>query len=52
MTDICITRCAILCASGHGKVIADIADIAGLNGYNKVHFFDDRWPKLSQVAHW
>lgn len=49
MTDIRITRCAILGASGHGKVIADMAE---LNGYNEVHFFDDRWPKLSQVAHW
>lgn len=44
MTDICITRCAILCASDHCKVIADMAE---LNGYNEVHFFDDCWPKLS-----
>ncbi|CAJ1809643.1 acetyltransferase [Aeromonas veronii] len=41
--------CAILGASGHGKVIADIAE---LNGYSDIHFYDDRWPKLTQVEHW
>ncbi|MFV8435454.1 acetyltransferase [Vibrio owensii] len=41
--------CAILGASGHGKVIAEIAE---LNGYKRITFFDDRWPSLSSVEHW
>ncbi|MBE8578492.1 acetyltransferase [Vibrio sp. OPT18] len=40
---------AILGASGHGKVIAEIAE---LNGYNEIHFFDDRWPDLIHLEHW
>ncbi|WP_391088892.1 NeuD/PglB/VioB family sugar acetyltransferase [Vibrio sp. NH-UV-68] len=44
-----MSKCAILGASGHGKVIAEIAE---LNGYNDICFFDDRWPKLSHVEHW
>ncbi|HDM8200166.1 acetyltransferase [Vibrio harveyi] len=42
-------RCAILGASGHGKVVAEIAE---LNGYDEITFFDDQWPKLTSVAHW
>ena len=41
--------CAILGASGHGKVVAEIAE---LNGYQHITFFDDRWPSLSSVEHW
>lgn len=41
--------CAILGASGHGKVIAEIAE---LNGYQNIVFFDDRWPSLTAVEHW
>ncbi|RPF00116.1 acetyltransferase [Vibrio crassostreae] len=41
--------CAILGASGHGKVIAEIAE---LNGYQNIVFFDDRWPSLKSVKHW
>lgn len=41
--------CAILGASGHGKVVADIAE---LNGYQDITFFDERWPSLSSVEHW
>ncbi|HHY0580679.1 acetyltransferase [Vibrio parahaemolyticus] len=41
--------CAILGASGHGKVVAEIAE---LNGYKTITFFDDRWPGLSSVEHW
>ncbi|CAH6980898.1 Acetyltransferase [Vibrio chagasii] len=41
--------CAILGASGHGKVIAEIAE---LNGYQNIVFFDDRWPSLKAVEHW
>ncbi|KGY11312.1 acetyltransferase [Vibrio tubiashii] len=44
-----MSKCAILGASGHGKVIAEIAE---LNGYDSVFFFDDRWPEVSYVAHW
>nr|WP_275660900.1 acetyltransferase [Vibrio brasiliensis] len=36
-------------ASGHGKVIAEIAE---LNGIKDICFFDDSWPKLSHVEHW
>lgn len=42
-------RCAILGASGHGKVVAEIAE---LNGFSEIDFFDERWPELSQVEHW
>ncbi len=42
-------KCAILGASGHGKVIAEIAE---LNGFPEIHFYDDRWPKLLQVENW
>jgi sugar O-acyltransferase (sialic acid O-acetyltransferase NeuD family) len=41
--------CAILGASGHGKVVAEIAE---LNGYQHITFFDDRWPSLTSVEHW
>ncbi|CAK2714035.1 putative acetyltransferase [Vibrio crassostreae] len=41
--------CAILGASGHGKVIAEIAE---LNGYHNIVFFDDRWPSIKSVGHW
>ena len=42
-------RCAILGASGHGKVIAEIAE---LNGYSEISFFDDSWPNIVGVEHW
>ncbi|MGR5452166.1 acetyltransferase [Vibrio sp. PNB22_3_1] len=42
-------RCAILGASGHGKVVAEIAE---LNGYQHIEFYDDRWPSLTSVEHW
>jgi hypothetical protein len=38
-------RLAILGASGHGKVVADAA---GLAGWDEVVFFDDAWPGLTQ----
>ena len=44
-----MNKLAILGASGHGKVIAEIAY---LNGYNKIDFFDDRYPKLSSIEAW
>lgn len=44
-----MSKCAILGASGHGKVVAEIAE---LNGYIQIDFFDDRWPKLTKQEHW
>lgn len=44
-----MTKCAILGASGHGKIIAEIAE---LNNFKEIHFFDDRWPELDKVEHW
>src|SRR5690554_4703953 len=42
-------RLAILGASGHGKVVADAAELAG---WTEVVFFDDAWPKLAQNGPW
>jgi sugar O-acyltransferase (sialic acid O-acetyltransferase NeuD family) len=42
-------RLAILGASGHGKVVADIALLVG---YTDVVFFDDAWPTKSSVGRW
>lgn len=39
-------RIAIIGASGHGKVIADIAKATG---YSDVEFFDDAWPNTQQL---
>ncbi|KQB09454.1 acetyltransferase [Vibrio metoecus] len=44
-----MTKCAILGASGHGKVVAAIAEI---NGFRNIMFFDDRWPELTNIEHW
>jgi sugar O-acyltransferase (sialic acid O-acetyltransferase NeuD family) len=41
-------RLAILGASGHGKVVAEIAE---LNGWDVV-FFDDAFPSVTCLAHW
>jgi sugar O-acyltransferase (sialic acid O-acetyltransferase NeuD family) len=40
---------AILGASGHGKVVADVALAAG---WRQVVFFDDAWPERSRNGHW
>ncbi|MDL2200401.1 acetyltransferase [Halopseudomonas aestusnigri] len=40
---------AVLGASGHGKVIADCAEVCG---WDQVSFFDDRWPALAVNGHW
>jgi len=40
---------AILGASGHGKVVADIALASG---WDSVEFYDDNWPNCSQVSRW
>jgi sugar O-acyltransferase (sialic acid O-acetyltransferase NeuD family) len=42
-------RLAILGASGHGKVVADMALLLGYTG---VVFFDDAWPSKSSVSRW
>lgn len=42
-------RLAILGASGHGKVVADIAE---LSGWDEVVFFDDAWPDLKNNSVW
>lgn len=42
-------RLAILGASGHGKVIADMALLLG---YSEIVFFDDAWPIESKVSRW
>lgn len=42
-------RLAILGASGHGKVVADIALVLG---WDSVVFFDDAWPAVTANAHW
>ena len=40
---------AILGASGHGKVLADMAELLG---WQNVVFFDDTWPQCVQNGHW
>ena len=42
-------RLAILGASGHGKVVADIAECCG---WQLVEFFDDAWPDIRQNGLW
>jgi sugar O-acyltransferase (sialic acid O-acetyltransferase NeuD family) len=42
-------RLAILGASGHGKVVADAAELVG---WDEVVFFDDAWPELTQNGPW
>ena len=42
-------RLAILGASGHGKVVAECAELCG---WQDICFFDDRWPELQLNGHW
>lgn len=42
-------RLAVLGASGHGKVVADTAEVCG---WNTVVFFDDAWPEVLQNGAW
>jgi sugar O-acyltransferase (sialic acid O-acetyltransferase NeuD family) len=44
-----VKRLAILGASGHGKVVADVAECCG---WHEVIFFDDAWPEVSHNGHW
>ena len=41
-------KLAIVGASGHGKVVADLAEILGY----QVFFFDDAFPNKKKLAHW
>jgi sugar O-acyltransferase (sialic acid O-acetyltransferase NeuD family) len=42
-------KMAILGASGHGKVVAEIAE---LNGWEGIVFFDDAYPNIKQNGVW
>jgi len=42
-------RLAILGASGHGKVAAEIAE---LTGWEEIVYYDDAWPSLNFVGAW
>jgi sugar O-acyltransferase (sialic acid O-acetyltransferase NeuD family) len=42
-------RLAILGASGHGKVVAEIAE---LSGWSEIVFFDDAFPELTTIGIW
>ncbi len=42
-------KLAILGASGHGKVVADIAECCG---WQQIDFFDDAWPDADVNVHW
>lgn len=42
-------RLAILGASGHGRVVADAAE---LSGWDEIIFFDDAWPDLKNNSVW
>ncbi|QYK00269.1 acetyltransferase [Shewanella psychrotolerans] len=44
-----MSKLAIFGASGHGKVIAEIAE---LNGWSEIVFFDDAWPSITQLEGW
>lgn len=42
-------KLALLGASGHGKVVAEIAELIG---YDEVVFFDDAWPEKNKIGPW
>jgi len=42
-------KLALLGASGHGKVIAEMAELIG---YSEVVFFDDAWPEQKKIENW
>lgn len=42
-------RLAVLGASGHGKVVADIAECCG---WDEIVFFDDAWPSMDSNGKW
>lgn len=44
-----MSRLAIIGASGHGKVVADTAELCG---WQFIEFFDDAWPAVANVGVW
>jgi sugar O-acyltransferase (sialic acid O-acetyltransferase NeuD family) len=42
-------KLALLGASGHGKVVANMAEDLG---WKEIYFFDDAWPEISENSHW
>lgn len=48
MVNVAARWLAVLGASGHGKVIADLAELLGY----QVTFFDARWPQVKQNGCW
>lgn len=43
-----VNKIAVLGASGHGKVVAELAELLGYS----VIFFDDNYPNRTMVEHW
>lgn len=39
----------IICAGGHGKVVADIAEACG---FDQIVFVDDKWPERTENCRW
>jgi len=48
MIDCCGQSLVIFGASGHGKVVADLAEQLGY----VVHFYDDAFPQKTHIEHW
>jgi sugar O-acyltransferase (sialic acid O-acetyltransferase NeuD family) len=44
-----VTCLAILGASGHGKVVAEVALLVG---WSRILFYDDAWPKREWLGEW
>lgn len=44
-----MNKIAIYGGGGHGKVVAELVELAG---NNKVFFFDEQWPSASLNEHW
>ncbi|WP_445397454.1 acetyltransferase [Zobellella sp. An-6] len=44
-----VNKLALLGASGHGKVVADMAELLG---WQHIDFFDDAWPRITQNGPW
>src|SRR5690625_4293199 len=44
-----MTRLAVIGASGHGSVVADLAMECG---WQRIELFDDCWPRRTSCLHW
>jgi sugar O-acyltransferase (sialic acid O-acetyltransferase NeuD family) len=44
-----VKQLAILGASGHGKVAAEIGELCG---WDEIHFYDDAWPSIDINGQW